>query len=64
MHDPDPRIRGEAARSLGTLDSPQAVPSLITVLQTDADADTREAAAYALGLIGDPRGIDPSLSVS
>lgn len=62
LHDSDPRVRGEAARSLGALDSSQAVPWLITVLQTDGDADTRKAAAFALGLLGDPRAIDPLLA--
>jgi HEAT repeat protein len=62
LRDCDPRVRGEAARSLGALDSPQAVPSLIAALQTDTDAGTRMAAAYALGLIGDARAIDPLLA--
>jgi HEAT repeat protein len=62
LYDPDPRIRAEAARALGSLDHPEAVPALIAVLESDADADTRMAAAYALGLLGDPRAIDPLLA--
>jgi HEAT repeat protein len=62
LHDPDPRLRGEAARALGALDSPRAVPGLIAVLQTDADPDTRMAAAYSLGLLGDQRAVDPLLA--
>lgn len=62
LHSSDPGMRGEAARSLGTLASPRAVPWLIAALQADGDADTRQAAAYALGLLGDPRAIDPLLA--
>jgi HEAT repeat protein len=62
LHDPDPVLRGAAARALGALDSPRAVPDLIAVLQTDASPDTRTDAAYALGLLGDPRTVDPLLA--
>jgi HEAT repeat protein len=44
------------------LGSPQAVPALIAALQMEADTDTRAAAAYALGLLGDPRATDPLLA--
>jgi HEAT repeat protein len=62
LHDPDPRIRAEAAKSLGTLDNPRAVPDLIAVLQADADADARLSAAYALGPLGDRRAVGPLLA--
>jgi HEAT repeat protein len=62
LHDPDPRIRAEAAKSLGTLDNPRAVPDLIAALQADADAVARVSAAYALGQLDDPRAVDPLLA--
>ena len=62
LHDPDPRLRGEAARALGALGSPRAVPGLIAVLQADTDSGTRMAAAYSLGLLGDHRAVDPLLA--
>ena len=62
LHDPDPRLRGEAARALGALGSPRAVPELIAVLQTDANPDTRMAAAHSLGLFSDHRAVDALLA--
>jgi HEAT repeat protein len=62
LHDPDSRLRAEAAKSLGTLDNPPAVPGLIAALQADADADTRLSAAYVLGQLDDPRAVDPLLA--
>jgi HEAT repeat protein len=62
LHGPDPLLRGAAARALGGLGSPRAVPELIAVLQTDASPDTRTDAAYALGLLGDHRAVDPLLA--
>lgn len=63
LHNPDPLLRAEAARALGVLDNPQAVPELITALRTDPDADTSIAAAHSLGLLGDHRAVDPLLAV-
>ena len=62
LHDPDPRLRQEAARSLGVLADRRAVPELLAALQTDLDLETRVAAAYALGLLGDHRSVDALLA--
>jgi HEAT repeat protein len=62
LRDPDPPVRCAAARALGALDSPRAVPALIAVLQTDSSPDARTDAAYALGLIGDDRAVEPLLA--
>ncbi len=43
---------------LGQMRSVEAVPALVTKL-SDSDAVVREAAARALGQIGDPRALDP-----
>ncbi|MGQ9836863.1 MAG: HEAT repeat domain-containing protein [Cyanobacteriota bacterium] len=43
---------------LGQMRSVEAVPALVTKL-SDGDALVREAAARALGQIGDPRALDP-----
>jgi HEAT repeat protein len=61
LADPDHALRAEAARALGSLDSPEAIPALVQALRHDADAATREAAAWALGLIGTDDVIDPLL---
>jgi HEAT repeat protein len=62
LHDPDPRLREEAARSLGVLGDLRAVPELLAALQTDLDPETRMAAAYALGHLGDHRSVDGLLA--
>jgi HEAT repeat protein len=62
LRDPGRRLRGEAARALGELGSTLAVPELIVALQAGPDPDTRMFAAYALGLLGDHRAVDPLLA--
>ena len=50
----NPFVLRAAARSLGQIGSPGAVPALIAVLQDEkADDDVRRESAAALGLIGD-----------
>jgi HEAT repeat protein len=61
LRDPDARLRAEAARSLGTLGDPRAVPDLVETLRKDTDPDARMSAAHALGLVGDDRVVDPLL---
>lgn len=61
LRDPEPHLRTEAARSLGALGSPRAIPALLAALQTDADPDTRMGAAHSLGVLGDHRAVDPLL---
>jgi phycocyanobilin lyase alpha subunit len=49
-------LRRNAARALGKLKDPQAVPALIDCLDCD-DFYVREAAAESLGMLGDPVAI-------
>ena len=46
------RIRRRAAIAMGRVGLSDAVPALTTLL-ADTDADVRQAALFALGLIGD-----------
>ncbi len=58
LHDPSPIVRRQAARQLGTRQSPQAVRALTGLLQ-DEDKSVRFQAATALGRIGDPNAVPP-----
>lgn len=49
--------RKDAAKKLGKLEDPQAVPALVEALRSDPEEDVREEAAEALGRIGDPRAL-------
>jgi HEAT repeat protein len=51
---PDPAIRAEAAKTLALLEIQDAIEPLVVVLREDPAQNVREAAAYALGLLGDP----------
>jgi HEAT repeat protein len=53
-----PFVRKEAAYALGKTKNKRASESLIKILQKDKDLEVRGAAAFALGLIGDPKAID------
>jgi HEAT repeat protein len=53
LKSPDERVRAEAAVQLGRLKANRAVESLTHVLNQDRSPQAREAAARALGLIGD-----------
>jgi phycocyanobilin lyase subunit alpha len=55
-------LRRNAARALGKLSNPQAVPSLIPSLSSP-DYYVREAAAQSLGQLGDPSAIVPLLEL-
>ncbi|MEA5418132.1 HEAT repeat domain-containing protein [Spirulina sp. CCNP1310] len=56
-------VRRQAARALGTLQSVEAVPTLIDVLSCDQDAYLREAVIQALAAIGDRRAVAPLLQL-
>ncbi len=62
LGDEDPGVRENAARALGKLEDPRAVPRLCGVLLDDVSAVVREHAATALGSIGDERAQRPLLS--
>ncbi|MCK9298556.1 HEAT repeat domain-containing protein [Methanoculleus sp.] len=53
-----PRIRSEAARTLGKIRDSRAVPALITVVK-DPQMDVRMRAVEALGKVGDDRAKPP-----
>lgn len=55
-------LRRQAARALGQLKNPQAVPALLEALDCD-DLRLREAAIQALAAIGDTRAIPPLLNL-
>ncbi len=57
LKEPEP-VRLSAARALGKIRDPQAVPALIVILKDDYP-EIREAAAYALGEMNDRRAIQP-----
>lgn len=56
LEDPEGVVRSMAAQALGQLKSSWAVPQLIQAL-SDTDRSVREAAALALGAIGDPHAV-------
>jgi HEAT repeat protein len=58
----DPKLKlstGPGIKALGLLGETRAVPALIPFV---AKADNRTDAATSLGLIGDPRGVEPMLA--
>ncbi len=62
LADPDPLVVVAAAWFLGERRHRPAVPALATVATGHADARCREAAAAALGAIGDPAGLPAVLA--
>lgn len=57
----DPAIIGEITISLGKLEAKEAVELLIKALE-NKDGEVREHAVDALGLIGDPRAVQPLIT--
>jgi cyclophilin family peptidyl-prolyl cis-trans isomerase/HEAT repeat protein len=53
MGDPEARVRRRSALAAGRVRLPEAVSALSTLLQSDADPEVRQMAAFAMGLIGD-----------
>jgi phycoerythrocyanin alpha-cysteine-84 phycoviolobilin lyase/isomerase subunit PecE len=56
-------LRRQAARALGQLKNPQAVPALIKALECDEDMGLREAVIQALAAIGDKQAVNPLLNL-
>jgi len=52
------KVRVQAAKALGLMKVPAAVPELIKALRTDEDHLVRGTAAWALGSIGHPGAVD------
>jgi HEAT repeat protein len=61
LTDPDPLVAVGAAWFCGERRCRAAVPALVTLAASHADARCREAAVAALGAIGDPAGLDAVL---
>ncbi len=55
-------LRRQAARALGQIKNPQAVPALIAALGCE-DLGLREAVIQALAAIGDKQAVDPLLNL-
>ena len=53
LTDPEARIRRRAALAAGRTRLPESIPALTTMLQSEADPEVRQMAAFAMGLIGD-----------
>jgi len=53
LQDSEARTRRRAALAAGRVRLPDAVPGLITLLESDKDLEVRQMAAFAMGLIGD-----------
>ncbi len=64
LQDPDPTLRASAIESLGEIGqvARAATPALVEVLGRAPSPAEREAAAEALGNIGDPGGFDALLA--
>ncbi|NLE09444.1 MAG: HEAT repeat domain-containing protein, partial [Dehalococcoidales bacterium] len=54
LENDDAAVRFEAAGACGELESPEAVPALVTLAENDEDIEVRCAAIQALGKIGSP----------
>lgn len=53
LQDPEARVRRRAALAAGRVRLPEAVAGLSAQLESDKDAEVRQMAAFAMGLIGD-----------
>jgi len=53
LTDQEARIRRRSALAAGRVKLPEAIPALTTTLQSEADPEVRQMAAFAMGLIGD-----------
>lgn len=63
LEDPEPMIRAAAARAIGDHGDLEAVKRLCAVLERDWSLEVVEAAAYALGQLGDERAVTPLLRI-
>ena len=59
LSDENHYVRREAARAIGQLGSPEAIETLLEVLENESDEETRRNALTALGNIGDERTVEP-----
>jgi cyclophilin family peptidyl-prolyl cis-trans isomerase/HEAT repeat protein len=59
LNDGEARIRRRAALAIGRVGLTEATPQLVRVLQTEADPEVKQMAAFALGLIADTAAVEP-----
>ncbi len=57
LSQPDPGLRATAAMSIGEAGIGESTDRLVDALRNDVDREVRKAAAYALGLVGDPSAV-------
>jgi HEAT repeat protein len=57
--DTEARIRRRTALAIGRTRLAEGIPVLVPVLAGDVEAEVRQMAAYALGLIGDSQAVEP-----
>jgi quinoprotein glucose dehydrogenase len=62
LGDPDPEVRGQAAKVLGEIREPKAIDGLVGLLE-DSSPRVRFLAAIAVGKLGSARGIGPVLQM-
>jgi HEAT repeat protein len=63
LDEDDGALRATAAQALGELGAQSARDHLLKTLQVDEDMQSRRAAAYALGLIGDTSAVPDLIAV-
>jgi len=54
LTDTEARVRRRSALAIGRVKLAEGISALTPVLQSDADGEVRQMAAFAMGLIGDP----------
>lgn len=59
LRDSSPTVRANAARALGRIGDPVALPDLIRALRDDRMAEVRREAAFALGILGHADAVEP-----
>ncbi len=55
---PEGFTRGMAAMALATMDDEASYDTILGMLKSDSDAYARRAAAWSIGELGDPRGVE------
>jgi cyclophilin family peptidyl-prolyl cis-trans isomerase/HEAT repeat protein len=59
LQDPEGRVRRRAAQAVGRAGLAEGVAALAAVLAGDRDAEVRQMAAFALGLVGHRSAVEP-----
>jgi HEAT repeat protein len=64
LRDQSPSVRCASTESMGKLGIRESVPLLIQSLRDDPALEVKKMAAYSLGLIGDPRALEPLCAIA